>query len=184
MKLLRKNIETAEAIDAMIQTAERNAEKLWPKTRKLFERAKTGMANEDEAKRAWLTAVIAADTYLMGESRNMSRAELTNVHAALDARFAGGADADRYEYFRGLVLYSLSDPDAAASGKLYPLVSGLLNVLHSGFDAAIKIDEEGDPDALSAAYPALLRDIGVIFSLQLIAWRHVFENYKVTFTAV
>jgi hypothetical protein len=181
MKLFRKEIETAEALRLFIETAEQNSEKQWPQVLKQFSRAKVSITDEDEAKRAWLIAVLATDTYLMGESRNMSQAELTNVYAALDARFAG---VETYEYFRGLVLFSMTSFASPEFGKLYPLMSGLMNVLRFGFKAAIEIEEEGDPDELAGSHPALLRNVGAIFSMQLTAWKRVFENYKVIFTRV
>jgi hypothetical protein len=181
MKIFRKSIETAEALGALEETAERSLGKLWPKVCGMFERAGVTMADEAEARQAWLTAVLVTDTYLMDVSRNMSRAELANVYEALGVRL-GGSEA--YEYFRSLVLYSLADPSAETSGKLYPLISGLLNALHFGVGAAINIEDDGEPDGLSAAHPALLREISVVFALQLSSWKHVFENYKVTFTKI
>jgi len=181
MKIFRKTIETREATEQAIAAAQKNSDRLWPEVRRIFSRANADIYDEAEAQRAWQIAVITTDTYILGDTRNLSQAETRNVSAALDAYYTGNP---MYEYFRGLVVYSMTSFTDVDSGRLYPLVSGLINTMHFGFDAAIEIEKNGDPDEFAATHTALLQNVGAAFAMQLNAWRHVFQDYKVIFAAI
>jgi hypothetical protein len=175
MKLIRKKIETGEALERFIGEVRASTEKSWAQVERACKRAGFAIRNNDEAKRAWITAVAATDTSVMSHSRHMSQAELSNVLDALDAQFDGDP---LYDYFKNLLFYSLAQFAPNDFGRLQPLIRGLVLVMNRGLDEAELSDDDADEP------PELLRDVGILFSMQLSAWKRVFENYNVTFTAV
>jgi hypothetical protein len=176
MKLIRKKIETGEALELFLGEVRANAEKSWPQVERACKRAGFTIHDNDEAKRAWITAVAATDTSIMGDSRHMSQAELSHILDALDAQFGGDP---LYDYFKSLIFYSLAQFSPNDFGRLSPLINGLILVMRCGLDEAETAGDE--PGSIPTE---LLRDIGILFSLQLSAWKRIFENYNVTFTAV